>query len=97
MGEPAEGQCFLGPGHGDVVEAALGVLVLSLAQSVPRSVQDNDVVEFQSLGAVGGEEEQPLLTAPGFLRPFGQPLYELVGGGLESARFQVVVLGCFLE
>ena len=66
-----------GAGHGDVVEAAGSIWVFAFA-GLPFAVKHEDVVEFEALGAVGGEQEQAILPLAAGLAPFVQPVAEPV-------------------
>ena len=90
-GESGQRECLSGPCHGNVVQSSRGVLVLALANAVPASVQHHDMVELQSLGAMGGQQQKATLAATRFPAPFGQPFNEMVYWHLRATGLYRVV------
>ena len=56
----------------------------------PTAVQHGHVIELQSLGAVGGQQQEPALTPAYVPSPLGQPFDEVAHRRFTAAGFQCV-------
>ncbi|MDV7400417.1 hypothetical protein RZS08_53875, partial [Arthrospira platensis SPKY1] len=61
-----------------------------MADALPATVQHCYMVEFQSLGPMGGEQQQSGWPPPYFPAPFGQPLRKMTARQLRATGFQGV-------
>ena len=62
-GKAREGERLTGAGHGHVVQPTRGGPRRPAANPVPATVQHNNVVELQALGAMGSQQQQDALSA----------------------------------
>ena len=81
----------------NVVQSSRGVLVLALTYAVPTSVQHHDMVELQTLGAMGGQQQKATLSATCFPAPIGHPFNEMVYRHLRAAGLYRVVRAGLLQ
>ena len=86
-------QCQGLPGarHRHIIEPAWRILILVAPGPVPTAVQHCDMVEFQPLGAVAGQQQKPLLAPADVPAPFRQPFDEMADRRLRAAGFQGVL------
>ena len=90
--EAREREGLPGAGHGHVVEPAGSVRVLVGIVPVPAAVKHGDVVELQSLGAVRGQQQEPVLAPADVAAPGRQPFDHVIHRHLAAPGLQRVLV-----
>ena len=88
--ETRQRQGFPCPGHGHVVQPPRRVGILIAADVFPTAVQHGHMVELESLGAVGGQQQEPALPPAYVASPLGQPFDEVAHRRFRAAALQSV-------
>ena len=90
--EAREREGLPGACHGHVVEPARCVRVLIASHALPAAVQHGHVVELQSLGAVRGQQQEPVLAPADVAAPVRQPFDDVIHRHLTAAGLQRVLV-----